>query len=962
MKKVYLLSLLLAAGMLHAQESFTNVSGSLAWPVGNEGDATATENIAGALQTSRVSVGSDLEVITRSDYQVNNGNMMVVYQPGTSNAGAVATDMIEYSVTMKKGITFQLTSAEYDALKDGTDGATYSWSYTVDGVESSITKVDNTKLLRNNGNNSETAQLHHTESITAAAGRTITFRLYVSDVASNKKLAFSNVKLTGLVNGAPVVRTFQNFSVDLRAAGADTLFPAAVSVTGGTFHDAQHGYSSLVLTVPVDGPVKFTFGGCQYTNTLPTVSIGDNLLATINTKAAGCDSRTSFDHYVTWVYNEETPATLTINGGEYLPYLMAEACDQIPTCYVTYYNTDGKTVLGVDTVQGNSPLAYKFGESDVTIASGYAFRGWFNATQSTALKVAEGTAIQQDMNLYAKTTPIEVPTNTARFIYDLAKANFYIEDHECISVEGGSFHDGQHGWAFGANGKIMLPVAGKALITIGNCKYSDEGALATVTDAAGTEVDTFSVKVATDGEEHVIRYEGGATTLTISFSGTTYVHKVTVYNVIDFVEKDEATGYYIIPAGDANSFLLALAAANATGDAKIFLPNGVYDLGELCLTAVSGNNISIVGESMNGTIIRNAPLVENEGIGTTATLLNTSNGLYLQDLTLHNDMDFFSSAGAGRAVALQDNAGMTICKNVRLMSYQDTYYSHKASNFYWEDCEIQGCVDYLCGDGNVVYNRVALVNKSRSKSGSSGSDVICAPYCTATTDARFNWGYVFLDCSIRSECQNFTFARSWGGESKAAFIRTTLLDNTLSDSRWTKEGMNVAATAFKEYGTMDANGNVICPTTKVIKFTHSTGDKEYETILSNDEAAQFTIVNIFGNWAPDQTAAQVTPDTVYLAANGDLSWTGNAPAYLVEHNGKTEIVSGNSCPVDANASNVTVRAANGRGGFGPACAPGHHSALEQLKADESIQKFIENGQVVIEKNGVKYNVLGTVIR
>ncbi len=79
-------------------------------------------------------------------------------------------------------------------------------------------------------------------------------------------------------------------------------------------------------------------------------------------------------------------------------------------------------------------------------------------------------------------------------------------------------------------------------------------------------------------------------------------------------------------------FLAALEKANTrqnTGERyRIYLHNGTYDLGNRCLTAISGNNISIIGQSEEGVIIVNHP--QDEGIGVTATLFNTSTGLYLR--------------------------------------------------------------------------------------------------------------------------------------------------------------------------------------------------------------------------------------------------------------------------------------------------------------------------------------------
>ena len=496
MKKLsFLFVALIACMTLSAQNAYQNVNGSFAWAVGNEQNAAVSDNIAGAVQESRVGVGSDLTTGTKSDYAVNSGNTMVTYQPGTCNAGCIAADMVEYKVKMKKGLTFQLTGVTYDALKDGTDAAHYSWSYTVDGVESTPIEVLADSVLRNNGANAGTASLNHSEAITAAAGREVTFRIYISHTANNKKIAVSNVNLTGVVNGEEVPRTFQNFTLELRNQTSIESLPAGVTLMNTpAFNGAQHGYVSPVFQVVVDGPVRFKIGGCTYAQTSCTVYDGDSLLATIDVSPAGCDNGPgTYQHFVTYVYNSETPTTLTINCAQYCPYIIAEACDLIPLCYVSYYDTDGRTLLHKDTVEGNSPLAFSVGVEAVTVPLGSAFRGWFNSPLSTAVKVAEGTAIQEDLSLYAKATPIEVCTNTARFIYDLTKTNFYVEDHECIEMPGGKWHDSQHGWDFGNGGKIILPVAGKALITIGNCRYSG-ATVATVTNAAGVELDTFTVK------------------------------------------------------------------------------------------------------------------------------------------------------------------------------------------------------------------------------------------------------------------------------------------------------------------------------------------------------------------------------------------------------------------------------------------------------------------------------------
>ena len=1003
LRKLGTLCLAASATVAWAGETYTNQPLSFTWTVGNEVEATVTEDgMSAVVSNSKYSAGTDLAVTTAAQSAIGSGTL-ATYKPATSNPGNVASDMIVYSVKVKKGYTFTPTSITYDAVKIGTDGAYFSWSYSykdADGklVSSDTLDVNKSQILRNNGSNSSTASLTHNEAISNVEGREFYLRFFISNTANNKSMSIGNVKINGTVSGTEAVRAFKDFAIDFTSnpytvtLPTDGNLPSDVVVPSGTWHDKQHGYQNTTVTVPVDGPVKFTFGGCNYTNAITVKKLNAagtyDDVTTLDSKTAGCDGTVSY------TYNEEEAATLQFYLGSYCPSMSAAACEKVENVNVVYYDVDGKTVIGTETIEGSSALKYAYGAENVTVAEGQKFRGWFNDTKSTATKVAEGTSVDADLKLYAKATDIEVPTSTSRFVYELNKNNFYAEDHEAITFTNGKFHDTTHGFAMSANGTIQIPVKGKAVVSAVLCQYSSEGDV-TVTDANGKSVATFAGKATNDGSEASFQYDGGETTLTLTFPVTTYVHKMTVSAVESFPVKDETTGVYEIAANDGNAFRIALAAANQTGNATIFLHNGTYDLGEDALTSISGNNISIIGESMDSTIIKNAPLVENEGIGTTATLLNTSDGLYMQDLTIQNALDYYASGSAGRAVCLQDKGSNTICKNVKLLSYQDTYYSNKASNFYFEDCEIHGTVDYLCGDGNVIYNRTKFVNESRSKDKVDGDCTIAAPYNTATTDARYNWGYVFLDCSVETKSKTFNFARSWGGESKATFINTTLLDGNKfkDDNHFTIAGMNVAAASFKEYNTIavneDGTTTQLTPDSKEVTFTHSSGNKTYDIVLTANEVKNYTVANIFGQWEPDYISTQCSISDLTLSADKKTAtWetavpthtttaqlsaeaTNKAEAQLVnvvyvDGTTDTQLVSSTQFKGEKEISAITVRAANARGGFGPATTTSAATGIKAVDATATTaaatgKTYNLSGQEVnasyrgiVIQNGTKY--------
>lgn len=333
-----------------------------------------------------------------------------------------------------------------------------------------------------------------------------------------------------------------------------------------------------------------------------------------------------------------------------------------------------------------------------------------------------------------------------------------------------------------------------------------------------------------------------------------------------------------VEKGNAKSLLDAVAQANKMNADKtakqlfILIPDGFYDLGETVLTRITGYNIALIGQSMTGTIIQNKPEAKNEGISKTAIFQNRGTNLYLQDLTLKNALDYYNAGAAGRAVTLQDKGYRTICNRVRLLSYQDTYYSdNNLGQSYFQNSEIHGTVDFICGDGDVWFEHCKIVTEKRSQKG-NGRNVIAAPKTSKTL-----WGYIFNRCTVENIVSNFEYARGWNGTPHCAWLYTTLLTpEKLNKNRFDYRGMNTVQNDFKEFGTMDAQGRDITPQTNVVTYIMSKkkvdGDKEItteqtctdETILTAERAADYTIDIVFGSWRPDKIIKKMEKTTQKL--------------------------------------------------------------------------------------------------
>lgn len=639
-----------------------------------------------------------------------------------------------------------------------------------------------------------------------------------------------------------------------------------------------------------------------------------------------CDNG-ELDGDVAYAVSEDGSAVATIKvtaNGETMTYNAVFV--HKPYFTLSYIDTDGKTVLdATQKVEKDAGIGTLRGYDGVTVPEGKAMRGWF-VSPDGGEKYTTDFVVTSDLTLYAVATDIETANGTSRYIFDLTDEFFYDEDHEAFNAEGAQFHDGTHGWTLESNGKIDLLVGGHAYIIATLCRYSKSNAVLTLADASGNVVATASGYSSTDGKTVMMEYTGGAGTLTLTASNEVYLHKLVIANVEGApVEKNEQ-GYYVVRQGDGGNLLTVLDIVNSQASADertyVFLPDGTYDLGSEVLTPISGDNISIIGQSMDNTVIVNeAP---EEGIGVSATFLVTGRNTYFQDLTLKNAYDYYQPGFAGRAVVIQDKGDRTICKNVRMLSYQDTYYSNNKAQFYFEDSDIHGTVDFICGGGDVFFNGCTLTVEPRNADG-SGECTLTAP--STDVDGGNLWGYVFSGCTIDSKAERFNYGRAWNDRPRCAYINTTLLQpERLNENRWTTGGMNVPADKFVEYNTTDATGKVVSPESLVLTFTKDSKSNTYETILTADEAAEYDIDNVFKDWTPDEYAAQKQMGD--LRVDGPtLSWDAvdGAKAYAVFADGvfigmQTETSITTAVEVLDPFKGYSVRAANEYGGFGEAAS------------------------------------------
>ena len=630
-----------------------------------------------------------------------------------------------------------------------------------------------------------------------------------------------------------------------------------------------------------------------------------------------------------------------------------------PDFTLTYFNVEGQEI-GTQKVEKDA----KIGQFDYNIADvkatkeGYKARGWFK-NNYVGEKYSVEDVIIADTKLYAVETEIEGPSDSRKYEFDLRSKTFYPEDHEAFNVisDKAKWHDTTHGWSFYNGDKIELLVGKKATISVALCQYGS-GTNILVKNAAGETLETLAAKSETDGALVSYNYEGAEGTLTLEMvaSGEMYIHSVKIFNTTTTNYDIDGSWIFVKP-GDASSFLDAIDAANGmtgTDRVYVYVPNGTYDLGQTTLTTIGRNNISIIGESREGVIIKNRPV--KEGIAITATLLNTATGTYLQDLTL----DCIAPYGTGddtksaeRGVCFQDKGTKTILKNVYLKGLQDTYYSNGVEGMvgYFETCKIEGTVDFICGSGSIYFNECDLYVADRSQSVTS-ANVITAPATYASEK-----GYAFYGCSIDgtdNQKDKYNFGRPWQKSPAATYINTTMKINA-SAAGWTS--MNKAdAIRFHEYNTKNAEGTVI--TSHNVNACEATGSKD-ELYLTEEQAANYAPDKFFSDWTPSANAKQYDAPEATLK-NGTITWTAvdGAKAYAIFANDAllaivettSYVITESEAGARRAEENIvyTIRSVNAMGGFGEAKAVTDATGIQKVKADETIDW---NNQVVYDLNG-----------
>lgn len=203
--------------------------------------------------------------------------------------------------------------------------------------------------------------------------------------------------------------------------------------------------------------------------------------------------------------------------------------------------------------------------------------------------------------------------------------------------------------------------------------------------------------------------------------------------------------------------------------------------------------------------------------------------IFPDDFTAEN-ITFQNLAGvsAGQAVAVLTGGDRMFFKNCRFLGFQDTLFAWGTGRQYYQDCHIEGSVDFIFGPAVALFKDCEIRN-NREKG-----------YITAPSTPQGNqFGFVFLNCRLTANdgCNLCWLSRPWREYGQTVFIGCEIGSHIRPEGwhNWRKPERERTA-FYAEYANTGDGAD--------------TSRRAFGHVLTPAQAEQYTPANILSNWTP----------------------------------------------------------------------------------------------------------------
>ncbi|XP_059432159.1 pectinesterase/pectinesterase inhibitor PPE8B-like isoform X1 [Corylus avellana] len=234
----------------------------------------------------------------------------------------------------------------------------------------------------------------------------------------------------------------------------------------------------------------------------------------------------------------------------------------------------------------------------------------------------------------------------------------------------------------------------------------------------------------------------------------------------------------VVAADGSGNFTKVMDAVLAAPDYSmrryvIYIKRGVYK--ENVEIKKKKWNLMFIGDGMDATIISgDRNYIDGWTTFRTATFAVSGRGFIARDITFEN------TAGPQKhqAVALRSDSDLSVFFRCGIKGFQDSLYTHTMRQFYRE-CRISGTVDFIFGDGTVVFQNCQILAK---KGLPNQKNTITAQ---GRKDPNQPTGFSFQFCNISADSDlvdSVNSSATYLGRPWKQYSRTIIMQSYMSNA------------------------------------------------------------------------------------------------------------------------------------------------------------------------------------
>lgn len=333
----------------------------------------------------------------------------------------------------------------------------------------------------------------------------------------------------------------------------------------------------------------------------------------------------------------------------------------------------------------------------------------------------------------------------------------------------------------------------------------------------------------------------------------------------------ETTSRFIVAgdgSGDYRTIQAALDAIPADADQRftIAIRAGVY---EEKLT-IDKPGVRLIGEGADNTIITyHDHALKTFSNGELYHTFHSYTAIIVADDVTTEDLSFVNAAGpgaqVGQALAMYADGDRTVFRRCRFIGHQDTIFTgplperpidrsyfggprdgleRRRLRQYYENCYIEGDVDFIFGSATAVFYRCEIFSKNRLSSEEAAAGAVNGWITAASTPPDVRYGYVFIQCRLTGDAPpgSVYLGRPWRNDAKVCFLHCWL-------------GAHVHAAGWHNWDKTEAEA------TAIFAEYNSSGPGQpqrkrrvsWARALSDEEAAEYApnrVLSGVDGWAP----------------------------------------------------------------------------------------------------------------